>query len=226
MNLKGFLMNVKTYLSKGMQSEVVPDSQLLAILGFVLVMSAFIFFVYRVVSHRSLYNKSLNISIAVLPFFICTIILCLQSNIVITLGTIGALAIIRFRTAVKDPVDMIYILWSIHLGIMAGCQLFVVAVLTSIFVTIVLLVWENLQLGKGSYTLVINCDKQLEEELNNIIRLSARKMRIKSRNYTSSGFDYIFVLSVRNPKQLTDVLASTKGIRRFSLIEHDCEDIV
>lgn len=226
MNLKGFLMNMKTYLAKGMQSEVVPDSQLLAILCFVLVMSAFIFFVYRVISHRSLYNKSLNISIAVLPFFICTIILCLQSNLVITLGTIGALAIIRFRTAVKDPVDMIYILWAIHLGIMAGCQLFMVALLTSVFVTIVLLVWENLHLGKGSYTLVVNCDQQMEEAVSNAIKPSARSMRIKSRNYTSAGIDYVIVLSVRNPKQLTDALAAVEGIHRFSLIEHDCEDIV
>ena len=226
MNLKGFLMNIWMYVSKGMQSEVVPDAQVLAILCFVLVMSAFIFLVYRVVSHRALYNKSMNISIAVLPFFICTIILCLQSNVVITLGTIGALAIVRFRTAVKDPVDMIYLLWSIHLGIVAGCQLFMVAVLTSVFVAVVLLVWENLRVGNGSYTLVLNCDKQMEDALDSLLGKTSRKMRIKSRNYTASGVDYVITLSVRNPRQLTEALSGVEGIRRFSLIEYDSEDIV
>jgi ABC-type spermidine/putrescine transport system permease subunit II len=104
----------------------------------VLLLPVYEFVIYRVVSHRAFYNRSFHISIAVIPFFISTIILCLQSNIVITLGTIGALAIVRFRTAVKDPVDMIYILWSIHTGIICGCQLYEVAVLTSLLVTIVL----------------------------------------------------------------------------------------
>ena len=102
----------------------------MAVLLMVLVMSVYEFIVYRLVSHRSFYNKSFNISIAALPFFIATIILCLQSNLVITLGTIGALAIIRYRTAVKDPVDMLYILWSVHTGIVCGCQLYEVSAST------------------------------------------------------------------------------------------------
>jgi len=127
------------YLNTALSYSVIPDSQVVVILAFVALMSLFLFVVYRVVSHRAMYNKSLNISIAVLPFFISTIILCLQSSVVITLGTIGALAIVRFRTAVKDPVDMIYILWSVHIGIMAGCQLFMVSIITSVSVTILLL---------------------------------------------------------------------------------------
>ena len=101
-------------------SEAVPTEVILTVLLAVLLLSAYEFVVYRLISHRTFYNRSFNISIAVLPFFIATIILCLQSNLVITLGTIGALAIIRFRTAVKDPVDMIYLLWSIHTGIEIG----------------------------------------------------------------------------------------------------------
>lgn len=86
---------------------------IISVLVMVLLLSVYEFIIYRFVSHRSFYNKSFNITIAILPFFISTIILCLQSNIIITLGTIGALAIIRFRTAVKDPVDMLYLLWSV-----------------------------------------------------------------------------------------------------------------
>ncbi|MBP3683609.1 MAG: DUF4956 domain-containing protein [Oscillospiraceae bacterium] len=226
MNIKGFFMNIWSFFSKGLQSDVIPDAQLLAVLLFTVAMSAFIFLVYRIVSHRALYNKSLNICLAVIPSFICTIILCLQSNIVITLGTIGALAIIRFRTAVKDPVDMVYILWSIHLGIMAGCQLYMVAVLTSVFVAVILLVWENLRLGKGAYTLVVNCEKQMESTIVAAIGNQARKLRIKSRNFTSSGVDYIIMLFTRNPEKLTEALNGVEGIRRFSLIEFDNEDIV
>ena len=95
-------------------SSALHTTVILSVLLMVLVLSIYELIVYRLVSHRAFYNRSFNICIAVLPFFIATIILCLQSNIVITLGTIGALAILRFRTAVKDPVDMLYLLWSVH----------------------------------------------------------------------------------------------------------------
>ena len=120
-------------------SQTIGTAQVVSVLIVVLALALYEFVVYRVVSHRAFYNKSFNICIVVLPFFIATIVMCLQANIVITLGTIGALAILRFRTAVKDPVDMLYLLWSVHIGIVCGCQLYEIAVLTSLIVTVVLL---------------------------------------------------------------------------------------
>jgi len=224
--MNNLLTGIKHFLAAGMDAPVLPDTQIMASLLFVLINSAFIFLVYRVVSHRALYNKALNITIAVLPFFICTIILCLQTNLVITLGTIGALAIIRFRTAVKDPVDMVYLLWGIHLGIMAGCQLFMASILTSLCVAVVLLVLENVRFGRGAYTLVVHCAQAMEEELAAVLKPFVRKMRIKSRNFTSSGVDYVLTLSVRNAAQLCEKLSALEGAQRFSLIEYDSEDIV
>ena len=119
-------------------NENITTTVILSVLLMILILSVYEFFVYRFISHRSFYNKSFNIAITILPFFIGTIILSLQSNLLITLGTIGALAIIRFRTAVKDPVDMLYLLWSVYIGIICGCQLYEVGVLTSLFVTVLL----------------------------------------------------------------------------------------
>ena len=94
-------------------NESVTTVTIISVLLMVLFLAVYEFLVYRFVSHRTFYNKSFNISLAIIPFFIATIILCLQSNLVITLGTIGALAIIRYRTVVKDPIDMVYILFSL-----------------------------------------------------------------------------------------------------------------
>ena len=91
-------------------NESVTTASIISVLLMVAILAVYEFFVYRFVSHRSFYNKSFNITTAILPFFIASIIMCLQSNLVITLGTIGALAILRFRTSVKDPVDMLYLL--------------------------------------------------------------------------------------------------------------------
>ena len=147
-------MEIFENIIKSYANESITTSTILSVLLMVAILAIYEFFVYRMVSHRSFYNKSFNITTAILPFFISTIILCLQSNLVITLGTIGALAIIRFRTSVKDPVDMLYLLWSVFIGIICGCQLFEVGVLTSVVVTIVLIALEHINFGRKSFVLI------------------------------------------------------------------------
>ena len=175
-------------------SEALPSKVILAVQAAVLLLSVYEFAVYRLVSHRAFYNRSFSISIAVLPFFIATIILCLQSNLVITLGTIGALAIIRFRTAVKDPVDMIYLLWSITTGIVCGCRLIEAAVLTSLVVTLVLLVLSHVNFGAHPQILVIHTKTAAEDALLGPVKDCCKRYRIKSRSsgsrvwITSSSF--------------------------------------
>ena len=207
------------------QNPVLNTSMVMSVLLVVMILSAYEFAVYRLVSHRAFYNKSFNISIAVLPFFISTIILCLQSNLVITLGTIGALAIIRFRTAIKDPVDMIYLLWSIHIGIVCGCQLYEVAVLTSLVVTVFLLILEHVSLGRRPFVLVFHCAPEAEEKILETIRGAVRRSRVKSRNYTAAGMDYVMEFSAQDPAVLTAMLRET-GVEKFSIIEYDSEDII
>ncbi len=206
-------------------NQAVETSVITSVLLMVLLLAIYEFFVYRVVSHRAFYNKSFNICIAIIPFFIATIILCLQSNLVITLGTIGALAILRFRTAVKDPVDMLYLLWSVHTGIVCGCQLYEIAVMTSLVVTIVLIFMNLVSLGRKPFVLVMHCNHESDEEILNNIKEITSKYRVKSRNYTSKGMNYVIEFSAKNPQ---DVVNKLKGldVEKFSIIEYDSEDVI
>lgn len=206
-------------------NEMVNTTVIVTVLVAVLILSLYEFMIYRVISHRAFYNRSFNICIAVIPFFISTIILSLQSNIVITLGTIGALAIIRFRTAVKDPVDMVYILWAIHIGITCGCQLYEVAVLTSLAVTIFLLILNHVSFGKKAYVLVFHCDVEAEEKIIDAIKMEVKNSRVKSRNYTAKGMDYVVEFSTKNPQIVSCKLRDLK-VEKFSIIEYDSEDVI
>ena len=201
-------------------------SIVISVLFVVLLLSFYEFIVYRLVSHRAFYNRSFNICIAILPFFISTIILCLQSNIVITLGTIGALAILRFRTAVKDPVDMLYLLWSVHIGIVCGCQLYEVAVLTSLIVTVVLILMENLSIGRKPFVLVVHCSPEKENAVLGKIKEQTGKYRVKSRNFTQKGMNMVIELSVKNPGTLSDGIREIDGVEKFSIIEFDSDDVL
>ena len=166
----GYIDIILDTFRKAFTESGIAAVTVMTVLIMTVLLSLYEYAVYRNISHRAFYNKMFNICIAVMPSLIATIILCLQSNIVITLGTIGALAILRFRTAVKDPVDMLYLLWSVHIGITCGTQLYVVAILTSIMVTILLLVFTNVQIGKKPFVAVIrSATRDQEEEILEVV---------------------------------------------------------
>ncbi len=221
----GTFIRIFENISNTYSNSAIDTSKILSVLLIVTILSFFEFAVYRLVSHRAFYNKSFNICIVIIPFFVATIILCLQSNIVITLGTIGALAILRFRTAVKDPVDMLYLLWSVHIGIVCGCQLYEVALLTSLIVTIMLILLNYISIGKKPFLLVFQCDNEKEQDMLKNIKEFTSHYKIKSRNYTSTGVNYVIEFSSKNIFTLTESLKKL-DFERFSIIEYDSEDII
>ncbi len=204
----------------------ISTSMILAVLFMVLILSIYEFIIYRFVSHRSFYNKSLNITVAILPFFLSMIILCLQSNAIVTLGTIGALAIIRFRAAIKDPTDMLYLLWSVFIGIMCGCKLFEVGILTSLIVTGVLFVLNNIKFGKLPYVLIVHSIEDGEEELNKLFKSNKISYKFKSRNFTNKGYDYAIEFTSKELDSVKKELVSNNNFTKYSIIEYDADDIV
>ena len=136
------------------------------------------------------------------------------------------MAIIRFRTAVKDPVDMLYLLWAIHIGITCGCQLYEVAVLTSLIVTIMLIVLENVSIGRKPFIAVLNCSPEDEQKILEKVKEQTKAYRVKSRNYTEKGLDMVLELSTKSPEKFSECLRSIESVHRFSIINYDSDDIL
>ena len=220
------MLNIFENIIGSYSNESVSTVTIASVLLVSALLAIYEFFIYRFVSHRAFYNKSFNITIAILPFFISTIILCLQSNIVITLGTIGALAIIRFRTSIKDPVDMLYLLWSVFIGIICGCQLYEVGILTSIVVTVALIALDTINFGKKPLVVIVRSAEDVEEDLTKIFKERKISYKFKSRNYSNKGFDYAIELTCKDIKDLNVTLSKNKRISKYSIIEYDADDIV
>jgi uncharacterized membrane protein YhiD involved in acid resistance len=162
-----------------------------------------------------------------IPYFISTIILSMQSNLIITLGTIGALAIIRFRTAVKDPVDIIFILWAIHIGIMCGCRLYGVGIATAIVVTFVLIVLNNVNMGRKTHILITNLHNADDEEtLKHILSEHTKAYRVKSRNYNGKGINLVIELVSKEVAAISRELSQMESVVKFSLMEYETDDIL
>ena len=214
-------------LKTGFSIQELSTTAVAAMLLMVTVLAAYEFIVYRFVSKRAFYAKQFNIALAIVPYFISTIILTLQSSLVITLGTIGALAIVRFRTAIKDPIDMVYLLWSVHIGITVGSGLYELAILTSLAVTIMLIVLDLLPLSRAPYLLVAHLDNAADEQkLLAVVKEFASQPRVKSRSFSSRGLDLIIELRSKQCAELTERLSELPEVSRFSLIAHDSEDVI
>lgn len=118
----------------------------------------FIYFVYRKTYSGVLYSRSFNVSLIAILLVTCLVIQGVTSNVVLSLGMVGALSIVRFRTAVKDPMDLVFLFWAIGEGILCGASLLPLAILGCPIIGIFLLVFSNRQQADSPYLLIIRMD--------------------------------------------------------------------
>lgn len=216
---------VLDFLTEGFDNPQIPTPLIITVLLMAAVLGIYEYLIYRYVSKRSFYSKQFNIVLAVLPLFISTIIMTLQSNLLITLGTIGALAIIRFRTAIKDPIDMVYLLWSIHIGITCGSGLYQVAVITSVAATILLLVLDLLPFRKPPFILLINAnDSSIEDSVIKVIKERSAYSKVKSRNLSINRYDLVVELKTNDDENLLKAISAMDGVTNVSLVSYEGEN--
>lgn len=215
---------IKNSVLESFAQNNMTASGIAAILGITTLLGLYLYAVYRLTSRNAFYNKDFNKSLALMPVITAGIVLAMQSSIVISLGMVGALSIVRFRNAVKDTMDLVYLFWSISVGIICGAQLYVIAVIVSIVVTVLVFLLDLLPTAKAPYLLVINSSKQdIEPALNDVLKQFAKSTRIKSRNVTANGMDLIVELRTANESQLVNACTALPGIQSVSLLAHDGE---
>ena len=185
----------------------------------------YIFIVYRLMTRKTFYSKTFNIALAGVTVITTAIILTIQSSIVVSLGMVGALSIVRFRTAVKEPMDLMFLFWSISVGIICGAGLSEIAIILSIVVTLAVLILSRIPLGNAPMILVVNAvnDKETNKAIRQIVRKYSRFYSEKSRNISGGQLNLVIELAVKSDDGLTGDLSSLKGVHSVSLLSHDGE---
>jgi uncharacterized membrane protein YhiD involved in acid resistance len=153
------------------------------------------------------------------------IILTIQSSVVVSLGMVGALSIVRFRTAIKEPMDLVFLYWAISVGIICGAGLSEIAIILSIVVTLAVLILSRIPLGNAPMILVVNAvnDKETNKAIRQIVRKYSRFYSEKSRNISGGQLNLVIELAVKSDDGLTGDLSSLKGVHSVSLLSHDGE---
>lgn len=184
----------------------------------------YIFLVYRVLTRKTFYSKTFNISLAGVTVITAAIILTIQSSIVVSLGMVGALSIVRFRTAVKEPMDLMFLFWSISVGIICGAGIAEIAVILSVILTIGILVLDKFPVVKAPMLLVVNAsDLDAEAKIMELTKKYAQHPHVKSRNMTRAALDLIVELRTDSGDKLVRELMEIEGVCSASLMAHDGE---
>jgi uncharacterized membrane protein YhiD involved in acid resistance len=200
--------------------------EMLLSLGASLLLGVFIYFVYKYTFGGVMYSRTFNISLLGLAVITTFILLAVSANIVLSLGMVGALSIVRFRTAIKDPMDLVFLFWAIGVGIVVGAQIYSLAIIGSIVIGAVIVLTSKKLTFDTPYLVVINCENQVaESDCLNIIQANASKARLKSK-VVSAGKGTEFIYEIRSKGDNTgfiDELSKLEGVNNASLVSYNGE---
>ena len=220
-------MGIQDILKKSFLAQFdssLSTTSIIAALVITAVISIYVFFVYRVVCRKAFYSKAFAISLPVIAMITACIILVIQSNAVISLGMVGALSIVRFRTAVKDPMDLAFLFWAISVGIICGAGLHEVALEGSLLITIVMLGLHFIPHVKPARLLMINgTDPSVQQKLEEILKANTVSYTIKSRNISKTSIAMIAEIKVHDEIALIDSILAVDSVQKANILTHDGE---
>lgn len=185
----------------------------------------FIFVVYKKTFRGVMYSSSFGVALMAMTLITTLIILAVTSNVILSLGMVGALSIVRFRTAVKEPLDIAFLFWAISAGIVTGAGLIPLAVVGSILIGIVLLVFVNKKTSDTPYIAVISCaDENAEKRVWEILKDNTAKQLLKSKTVTSEGTELTVEIKLKDSSaKVCNLLSETEGIKKCVLVSYNGE---
>ena len=215
---------IKKSVLEGFSYADFSTTKMAVTLGLTFLIAVYIFFVYRFITRSTFYNKNFNITMAIISVVTAGIVIAMQSNFVISLGMVGALSIVRFRTAIKEPMDLLFLFWSIGTGIMCGAGLYELAIVIALVVTFGLLVLQLVPVMASPMLLVIklnNIDK--EETVLSTVKKPTQKYKIDSKSITNGRENLIMEIRVKDYSSLTNEISKIEGVVSVTLMHHEGE---
>ena len=215
--MNDFWTYLQTSLSTG-NAEVTTATVIVTMLMSV-VAGCLIYLVYRLFSKDVLYDRRFNITLPLMTVVSAMIILCVASNLAFSLGALGALSMIRFRTAVKDPVDLMYLFWSVAAGIAAGARLYYVVLYGNLIVAAAVILFTRLRWNEKSYLLVVGCDTEALASVEAL--LDEYKTTLRSKVCAGGRIELTVELKAVGGADLPERIGALPGVENASLVSYN-----
>lgn len=223
MSIKDVIKN-SVYESLGGGTNLSAKSILLLLVIAALV-GLYIFAVYKFSSKSAFYSKDLNVTLAGMPIIVAAIMIAMQSNLLVSLGMVGALSIVRFRNAVKNPMDLLYLFWSISAGIIVGVGLYLLSFVLCIVMTALLLALDMVPNAKAPDLLVLRAVAADIDygELEKLLKGRCKYHKEKSRCIKNGEAELIIEIKTAEKEALLGALSKIKCMTQINCISHDGE---
>lgn len=198
--------------------------EILLILFAAFVMGIYIFFIYKAFSKSAFYSKDLNITIASLGIIVAAIMIAMQSNILVSLGMVGALSIVRFRTAIKNPLDLLYLFWALSGGIICGVGLYLLAAMLCIIMTFILWGLDHIPVSKAPIVVIIRGENAgVSEECQKTLNTCCKYVH-KCQSMVKNGeYETIYEVNTVDIDKLVTSISDIAGVKSVNCLEHDGE---
>lgn len=185
----------------------------------------FIFYVYKKTYSGVMYSSSFGVTLIALTMITSQVILAVTSNVVLSLGMVGALSIVRFRTAIKEPLDIAFLFWSIAAGIILAAGMIPLAVIGSVVIGVILILFVNKKPHRNPYILVLTCtDQQAEQEATQFVNAQVAKAVIKSKSVRSGLIEINMDIRMKNDSTaFVNQLSSMEGVNSAALVSYNGE---
>lgn len=198
-------------------------SEVLLAMLFAVIVGLFIFWVYKKTFTGILYSSGFALTLIGLTLVTTLVIIAVTSNVVLSLGMVGALSIVRFRTAIKEPMEIVFLFWSIAVGIVIGAGMIPLAVLGSVIIGIILLIFANRKNVENAYILVLNCEnEEAENTAADLLKSTVKKYRIKSKTVNADGIELTTELKIKDDKMaFVNQMNEIAGVKNATLVSYN-----
>ncbi len=192
---------------------------------FALLIGLFIFLVYKKTFSGVMYSTGFALSLVGLSLVTTLVIMAVTSNVVLSLGMVGALSIVRFRAAIKEPLEIVYLFWAIAIGIVIGAGMIPRAVVGSVIIGIILVLFANLKIHENPYILILNCsNEKAEEEALALAKKSVARFLVKSKTVNASGIELTAEIRMKDPAtSFVNSLSALEGVSNATLVSYNGE---
>ena len=182
----------------------------------------FIFFVYKKTYKGVMYSSTFGVTLIALTMIATLVILAVTSNVVLSLGMVGALSIVRFRSAIKDPLDIAFLFWAIGAGIVLAAGLIPLGVIGSLLIGAVLLVFVNHKSNDQPYMAVIGLSAQAEDTVLETLAKGTKKQVVKTKSVSPEGIELTVEVRLQeNSTAFMNSLAAIPGVSRATLVSYN-----
>ncbi len=214
---------IKSSVLNGFSSDI-TFQRIVLVLALALILGIYVFIVYRMAVNNEFYSKDFNRSLVLMALVTAGIVLAVQSNLVISLGMVGALSIVRYRTAIKSSLDLFFLFWAISIGIICGAGLYLLAACLCVVVTLGLFITGKMASPISLGLLVINCDSlQTADAIIESVRPLTRYLRLKNKTVADNNVELILEYKTKDDAALGEALSKNADVRRFSMMNYDRE---